>query len=144
MYEVDHAGGPGVNDKLTPALAAEYPKPPYVARLDFEAWCWHKRNEGDVIGEVARYVLWDVGRGCWPETRRMDGFHRANYDPGAVGRLNIWCQHLATKHNAGPDSTILTMLTGAHEAYLADMARYWRIVERTPGEAPDLAEVLDL
>lgn len=141
MDRVEHVPDGGVNA----ALAPEYPKPPYVARLDFEMWCWLHRDYSVVTGEVARFVLQDIQTGCWPETRRMGGFHRAAYGRGAVGRENIWLQHLATDHHAGLDSPILSLVRKAHAAYLSDMATYWWKAEHeVPGEAPDLADALGL
>lgn len=116
----------------------------YGARLDFEAWCWHRRNSGGETGEAARFVLNDLGRGCWPETRRLGPFHRTHRGRGAQGREDLFVEHLVAKHGAGLDSPLVALVVRAHRLYLEDMRRFWWHVEHhCPGPPPGLDAVLD-
>jgi hypothetical protein len=128
--------------KHTPT-GPDYPAPSFPARYDFEAWTYHHRHAKGETGDVARFVLSDIQRGCWTETRRLEPFHYAHNGYGAIGRENLFIEHLLTKHGAGLDSPLVRMVADAHQQYLADLAVFWCRCERIPGCAPALDEVLD-
>lgn len=121
----------------------DYPALPFSARHDFEAWCWHHRDASGETGEAARFVLGDLRRGCWLETRRLEPFHRAHHGRGAIGRENIFIGHLVAGHEAGLDSPLVRMVAEAHRQYLEDLGVFWARAERTPGPVPALDTVLD-
>lgn len=123
--------------------ATDYPAPPFPARYDFEAWCWHHRHTSGETGEAARFVLGDMEKGCWKETRKLEPFHRAHHGQGAIGRENLFLMHLLRDHNAGLDSPLIRMVAEAHRLYLEDLALFWARTERIPGPAPALDAVLD-
>lgn len=102
-----------------------------------------RRDSNGETGEVARFVLGDMRRGCWPETRRLKSFHRAHHGYGAVEREDLFLQHLLVDHGAGLDSPLVRLVRGAHRQYLADLCLFWKRVERIPGPAPALDTVLD-
>jgi hypothetical protein len=120
-----------------------YPEPTFPARYDLEAWCWHNRHATGETGEAARFVLGDMARGCWPETRSLEPFHHAHHGRGAVGRGNIFIEHLVGDHGAGLDSPLVRMVVAAHQMYLRDMREFWKRAERILGPAPALDAVLD-
>lgn len=99
------------------------PAPPPVG--DFEFWLYGQRHRQDRTGAVARFVLEDLEKGCWPETFDLWCYYKRTEEE----QRQAWVNHLAGVHILAWES--IEIFCEVHAEYVAAYHRRmdWEMAE---------------
>ena len=90
---------------------------PYLRWTDFEGWLAEQTERQDEVGAIARFVIADLERGCWPDSNSIDSKYAWwGADKARERQLRAWRTHLAVPHDQ-PTKTFLAF-EHAHREYV--------------------------
>lgn len=85
---------------------------------DFEEWLDRQKGRQDRTGAVARFVLEDLERGCWPDSIGLWSEYKRNDEE----RQQAWVHHLIARHDMPSES--VTIFREVHAEYVEAYRRY--------------------
>ncbi|MDP9437210.1 MAG: hypothetical protein M3P49_00440 [Actinomycetota bacterium] len=92
---------------------------------DFEFWLYEQRHRQDRTGAVARFVIEDLEKGCWPDSTHMFIYYKRTDEE----QRRAWVNHLLAEHD--PVSGAISVFREVHAEYVAayDRRLEWKWVE---------------
>lgn len=85
---------------------------------EFEVWLDKQRHRQDRTGTVARFVIEDLERGCWPDSIGL----WSDYQRTDEEQLRAWVHHLIAGHDIS--SKAVTIFYEVHAEYVEAYRRY--------------------
>lgn len=99
----------------------DYPGP--MPEPDFESWLAEQQDRQDVTGAIARFIIWDLERGCWPTSNSIDakytwwGTEKAHERQIRAFRSHLACEHNVTyEHYVTLDKAFKEYVTARDDA----------------------------
>lgn len=86
---------------------------------DFEEWLDNQRQRQDRTGAVARFVIEDLERGCWPDPTDLFIWYKRTDEE----QRQAWVNHLVGKHRMPPRS--IEIFCEVHAEYLGACRRWF-------------------
>jgi hypothetical protein len=73
-----------------------------VEKYDFEVWLAEQTDREDETGAIARFVIADLEKGCWPTTGYIDARYAWwGTEKAQERQLMAFSSHMAHPHNQG-------------------------------------------
>ncbi len=92
--------------------------PPLVLSTQFGFWLDQQRHRQDRTGAVARFVIEDLEKGCWPDSTHMFIYYKRTDEE----QRGAWVNHLLAEHD--PACGAISVFREVHAEYVAAWESY--------------------